>query len=112
MGNGITGSSGGVWVRGAFNLNNWAGQQILVRFRYRTDAFAFNEGFYVDDIYPSVAFQQTQVVADTITGNSYNLSGKNTGTYYYKVRAKDQQNQLSYWSNREKVIVTILKEGT
>lgn len=111
LGNGITGSSGGVWVRGAFNLNNWAGQQILVRFRYRTDAFAFNEGFYVDDIYPSVAFQQTQVVADTITGNSYNLSGKNTGTYYYKVRAKDQQNQLSYWSNREKVIVTILKRG-
>jgi len=111
LGNGITGSSGGVWIRGAFNLNNWAGEQILLRFRYRTDAFATNEGFYLDDIYPTVSFQQTQMVSDTITGNSYDLSGKNTGIYYYKVRAKDQQNQLSYWSNQEKVTVTILIVG-
>lgn len=111
LGNGITGSSGGVWVRGAFNLNSWASEQILLRFRYRTDANQLFEGFYVDDIYPTVAFQQTQIVSDTITGNSYNLTGKNAGTYYYKVRAKDQQNQLSYWSNQEKVTVTLLIVG-
>ncbi len=111
LGNGINGSSGGVWVRGAFGLNNWAGQRILIRFRYKTDAALIYEGFYVDDIYPSVAFQETQVVSDTITGTSYNVTGKDNGTYYYKVRAKDQQNQLSYWSNQEKVTVTLLLVG-
>ena len=111
LGNGITASSGGAWMRAAFDLNNWAGEQILIRFRYRTDAFMTNEGFYVDDIYPSVSFQETQVVSDTITGNAYSISGKTNGTYYYKVRAKDQQNQLSYWSNQENVTVTILIVG-
>ncbi len=110
LGNGITGNSNG-WVKAGFDLNYWAGQQIIIRFRYRTDAFSVLEGFYVDDIYPTVTFQQTQVVSDTITGNSYNLSGKNTGTYYYKVRAKDQQNQLSHWSNQEKVMVSLLIVG-
>lgn len=110
LGNGITGNSLG-WVKGVFSLNNRAGQQIIIRFRYRTDAFSVLEGFYVDDIYPSVAFQQTQVVSDTITGTSYYLTGKNTGTYYYKVRARDGENQLSYWSNQEKVVVNLLMVG-
>lgn len=110
LGNGITGNSGG-WVRGAFSLNSWAGAEILIRFRYRTDASTNNGGFYVDDIYPSVTFQQSQVISDTLTGNSYNINGKTNGTYYYKVRAQDQQNQLSYWSNQENVTVTILTVG-
>jgi immune inhibitor A len=49
LGNGITGSSNG-WVKGEFDLTQFAGQKIQLAFNYITDAGLSMPGFYVDDI--------------------------------------------------------------
>jgi len=106
-GNGITGSSGGVWVKGVFPLTAYVGQEIYLRFRYITDAYTSYEGFYLDDDFPFETYQNQLVLSDAIIDTFYEITGQVEGTYYYKVRAKDQQNQISPWSNVEDVVVLL-----
>jgi hypothetical protein len=96
-GNGITGSSSG-WVQGLFNLSSYVGQNIYIRFSYYTDEALHYEGFYVDDIYPVPKYGLENVISSTLTDTLYNFTDKPAGTYYYKVRVKDTQNQWSIFS--------------
>jgi immune inhibitor A len=50
LGNGITGSTAGAWRNVSFNLAPYAGQTVLLRIFYKTDAFDFFWGLAVDDI--------------------------------------------------------------
>jgi immune inhibitor A len=50
LGNGITGSTAGTWRNASFDLSAYAGQTVLLRIRYWTDAFTFFWGLAVDDI--------------------------------------------------------------
>jgi hypothetical protein len=104
LGNGITGSSGG-WVQGKFSLTAYAGQQIYLRLRYVTDGYTYEEGFYGDDIFPFERYQNQVVLSNAIPDTFYQITGQDTGTYYYKVRAKDAQNQIGPWSKAEDVVV-------
>ncbi len=49
LGNGITGNSGG-WVLANFDLSQFAGKDILLRFRYVTDGAVQGKGMTVDEI--------------------------------------------------------------
>jgi hypothetical protein len=103
-GNGITGSSS-VWVEGIFDLSNWVGENIFLRFHYVTDQYYYLEGFYADDIFPFERYENQVVLSDAITDTFYQIEDQDPGTYYYKVRAKDQQDQIGPWSNVEDVVV-------
>jgi hypothetical protein len=103
-GNGITGSSGG-WVEGIFDLSDWVGENMFLRFRYITDQWYYYEGFYVDDIFPFESYENQVVLSDAITDTFYQIEDQSPGTYYYKVRAKDFQDQIGPWSNVEDVVV-------
>ncbi len=48
-GNGITGNSDG-WIDGTFDLSDYAGKKVFVKFNYLTDGAVSNPGFYIDDI--------------------------------------------------------------
>jgi immune inhibitor A len=50
IGHGITGSSGGSWVDLSANLSAYAGQTVLVGFRYWTDVAATYPGISIDEI--------------------------------------------------------------
>ncbi len=90
------------WTRKAFSLAPYAGQQVLVRFRYTTDYMILGGGVYLDDIHPCEAFALDSLVADTITGQAYNIAGLPVGTYYFKVRAHNTKG-WGAWSNLVKV---------
>jgi hypothetical protein len=47
---GLTGYSGG-WVTMSFDLSAYAGQEIMLNFRYMTDWATYYEGWYVDNVY-------------------------------------------------------------
>jgi hypothetical protein len=47
---GLTGYSGG-WVTMSFDLSEYAGQEVMLKFRYMTDWGTYYEGWYVDDVY-------------------------------------------------------------
>jgi hypothetical protein len=104
LGNGITGSSGG-WVEGIFDLAEYIGEKMYLRLRYVTDAYVDEEGFYADDIFPFERYQSMVSVSDAIVDTFYQISEQEGGTYFYKVRAKDGQNQWGAWSNAEKAVV-------
>lgn len=98
-GNGVTGSSGGIFLRSAFTWGILGGHQVLVRFRCATDVANAGEGLYLDDIAPTV-FETG--IADSDTGSPDTRYGFNPpGTpLWFRVRAVDGENQRGPWSPR------------
>ncbi len=103
-GNGITGASSG-WVQGKFSLLDFVGKQVTIRISYYTDSYTLGEGFYVDDIYPVETFGTVTTVSSTIPDTSYHFSNRTAGTYFYKARAMDAQNQWGLFSKLDEVQV-------
>ena len=81
----FTGSSGG-WTEKTYSLDPYAGRSIYLRFRYTTDAYAVEEGFYVDDIAPVASWATITTLASDIAGTSYPITGRGDSDYYYRVR--------------------------
>ncbi len=104
-GHGITGSSSGAWILSTFDISSFNGQSIFIRLSYRTDGFVVGDGFRVDDFYPVVSFTTTTVISSTIVDTFYNFTNKPLGSYYYKVRVKDAENQWSNFSQNKKTTV-------
>ena len=85
----FTGSSTD-WIHKQYDLSSYAGTSIFIRFRYTTDERTTGEGFYVDDIAPVPNFKSVKTLSNTITGNSYDITGRTNETYYYRVRGHNQ----------------------
>jgi hypothetical protein len=98
-GEGITGESGG-WIKGVFPLDAYSGQEVAVRILYSTDGAWSYEGIYCDDIGPLVTFATSTALSSSIVDTRYDVGGREPGLYYYKVRARDAEGQMSSWSNR------------
>ncbi len=98
QGNGITGASGG-WIQGLFSLASFAGQILYFRISYITDGYVFNEGIYIDDIYPSEVFGIQNTISSSLTDTTYHFTNRTEDTYYYKVRAQDAENQWGPYSD-------------
>lgn len=106
VGHGITGFSGD-WVQAKFDLGAFAGQQIIIRLSYFTDNFSLEEGVYLDDIENIEFFGTETIFAAAVADTFYNVSGKGAGDYWYRLSAKDAQDQASRLSNLVKVHITI-----
>lgn len=48
---GLTGSTGGAWVPMSFDLSAYAGQDVLLAFRYVTDWATAEAGWFIDNVY-------------------------------------------------------------
>jgi hypothetical protein len=101
-GNGITGYSDG-WVMAKFDLSNYVGQDVFIRLSYWTDDYTVEEGIYFDDISPVEVFASEGVISSNITDTLYHFTDKAKGSYFYKVRAQDAQNQWGLYSELEEV---------
>ncbi|HUV31740.1 MAG TPA: M14 family zinc carboxypeptidase [Acidobacteriota bacterium] len=104
-GHGITGSSSG-WVQAVFDLAAFVGQDVYFRFSYVTDGYVSEEGIYIDDVYPAVEFAVGNVISSTLSDTPYHFSDKPVGTYYYRLRAQDAEDQWSLPSPLAGTIVT------
>jgi hypothetical protein len=98
-GNGVTNSSGGVFLRCAFAWGNLGGHQILVRFRCATDVANPGEGLYLDDITPT-AFEGGVVETNTGSSNTRYGFAPPPAAVWFQVRAVDGEGQRSGWSPR------------
>ncbi|NDI34298.1 immune inhibitor A domain-containing protein [Chengkuizengella sediminis] len=83
-GYGITGHSDG-WVDGIFDLSEFAGKSIDLRFNYWTDVAYIDPGFYVDDISLEVD-GEVVLFDDAEADSSFELDGfdLNDGTIEFK----------------------------
>lgn len=98
LGNGITGNSGG-WVEAKFPVTLYAGQDIMLRFRYKTDTSVDSGGWRIDDVYPVEYYGNVTMLTNSVTDTTLLVDNLENGDYYYKVRAKDAQNQYSSFSS-------------
>jgi hypothetical protein len=102
LGYGITGNSGG-WVEALFDLSDYYGKLIYIRFSYKTDEYVTDEGFYVDDISPLDTYEIENIISSSLTDTSYSFINHDSGDFYYKVRARDGESQWSLYSAIKKV---------
>jgi immune inhibitor A len=85
---GFTGNSGG-WVSKSTDLSEYAGQTILLSFRYMTDWGTTNAGFYLDDI--AVTADGTTIFSDDVetadtawmTNGWSRVTGTDLKNHYY-----------------------------
>ncbi len=106
-GHGITGWTEGYWVEGLFDLSDFIGEDIYVRFSYKDHdtIYSWWGGIYVDDIYPVMQFETSSVIGSGLTDTSLTVPGRSEDIYYYKVRGKDADDQWSGYSDYAKVVV-------
>ncbi|KPJ64176.1 hypothetical protein AMJ44_13240, partial [candidate division WOR-1 bacterium DG_54_3] len=94
------------WQKKSYDLSQYAGESIYIRFRYQTDFIYYFEGFYADDIrVDTVSFS---TLSGSIAETQYQINGKPLGDYYYRVRAKSNQGEWSSWSDTE--IVSVIED--
>ncbi len=105
LGNGITGVSNG-WIRAEFDISAYAGENIILRFIYVTDDYTLNEGWFIDDIHPWVSYGGTALLAQSHPDTFLNVDpGCNPETIYYRARAIDGEEEVSFWSAPEDAVV-------
>lgn len=98
-GNGITGTSGGVFLRAGFNLASFAGTQTLVRFRCVTDATIPGEGLYLDGLSPVVHAAGVSVTDTGSPDTTFALQASD-GPAHFQVRAVDAEGHRSLYTSR------------
>jgi len=94
----FTGYSSG-WEYKTYSLDAYAGRSIYLRFRYTTDTYTTEEGFYVDDIYPVASWANITTLSDSITETWYPITGRDEGDYYYRVRGSNPQRGFGEYSD-------------
>jgi hypothetical protein len=94
-GNGITGTSGGVFVNATFPLTAYNGQDVLFRLSYETDEATLGSGVFFDDVGRIQAYDSVVTLAAATPATTFAVSGKSFGTYQYRVQATDAQGQKS-----------------
>ncbi len=102
----FTGSSGG-WVYNEYSLENWVNKSVFIRFRYTTDSYTQNEGFYIDDIYPIPDFGTVSTLSDSITSTFFNIFNKTEGLYYYRVKGHNIKYGWGDFSTIENINVSL-----
>ncbi len=105
-GHGITGSSNGDWVEARFDLSDYVGEDIYIRFTYQVhDSYYAWWGFYIDDISPIPEYAFAGTLNSAVTDTFFNVSGKPEDKYYYKVRAQDGDGQWGFYSDIRQVVI-------
>jgi len=103
-GNGITGAVIG-WVQGLFDLSDYDGEVVWIRFSYETDESLALDGIWLDDIEPILVFDSGVLISDSISNTYFEFTGKPDGTYYYMAWAQDAEDQ---YSDRSTMVYTIV----
>ncbi|MEO0074153.1 MAG: M14 family zinc carboxypeptidase [candidate division WOR-3 bacterium] len=100
----FTGNSNG-WVYRSYSLAPWVGRSVFIRFRYMTDDNTLGSGVFIDDVWPVPSFESRTVISDNIQDTLSQVTGREPGRYWYRVRG---YNSLG-WGDKgplEDIVVT------
>ncbi len=107
-GNGITGSSNGEWIEATFPLDEYSGQEILIKISYVTDQMTLEEGIYFDDIYPTVGFEEYNMLVENhpdtfLVVNHDELT--EAKEYFFAVNSYDEEGDVSGLSQLIQIVL-------
>jgi len=94
---GLTGDSGG-WVRATYDLSAWAGDEVLVRFRYVTDRTVEFPGWWIDDV----------AVGGTVVADGSTVEGWRSPTQVRPEPVAGWSAQLVAYSSTDEAVSTRL----
>ena len=87
------------WIFKEYDLAEYAGQSIFIRFRYYTDEATHEDGFWVDDIYPTSTFESETIIADDISSSPFVLSkNSDDSTSFFRVKGYNDAYQWGDYS--------------
>lgn len=102
----FTGTSGS-WLYKEYDLGSYGDESVFIRFRYTTDSYTLQEGFYVDDIAPVATVQTVTTLSNSITNQYYDVTGKENGTYFYRVKGHNDARGWGDFSTLERIVVAL-----
>ncbi len=102
----FTDSSNG-WIYQEYDLDDFVGDSVFVRFRYTTDYNTLGDGFYVDDISPVADFNYVNSLSGSIDDNYFEINSRSEGTYYYRVRGHNSEHEWGDFSTLKRINVAV-----
>ncbi len=102
----FTGSSNG-WIYQEYDLDDFVGDSVFVRFRHTTDYNILGDGFYVDDISPVADFSSVNSPSSSIDDNYFEINSRSKGTYYYRVRGHNSEHGWGDFSTLKRINVAV-----
>ena len=102
----FTGSSNG-WIYQEYDLDDFVGDSVFVRFRHTTDYNILGDGFYVDDISPVADFSSVNSLSSSIDDNYFEINGRSKGTYYYRARGHNSEHGWGDFSTLKRINVAV-----
>ena len=86
------------WEKKEYSLSEFVGQSLFIRFRYSTDIGALENGFFIDDIYPVVTYDEIAPLQSTFH-NMIDISIPSTkDILFYQVRGYNEKYGWGDWS--------------
>jgi carboxypeptidase T len=101
-GNGVSGTSGGIFRRATFALAPFAGLEPLLRFRCVTDLTGHGDGLYLDDISHSATESGVTITDTQSAADSYTYAPIPAATAWFQIRAVDPEGQAGSWGPRSR----------
>jgi len=94
------------WLSKEYSLSKYIDESVYVRFRHSIDSFGvFHKGFFVDDIYPVIDFDNVDILSDQIVSNNYQINDRSDGEYFYRVKGYNNEYAWGDFSTIEKIQV-------
>ncbi|MBS3801517.1 MAG: immune inhibitor A [Candidatus Thermoplasmatota archaeon] len=84
------------WEYNEYDLSEYEGQSVFIRFRYFTDENTNEDGFWVDDIYPVSTFTLVSTVYENIVSSPFYLSIPENTTSYFRLKG---YNEVYRWGD-------------
>lgn len=75
------------WEYHEYDLSEYEGTSVFIRFRYFTDENTKEDGFWVDDIYPVCNFESVTILQEDITSSPFLIdSVPENSTSYFRIK--------------------------
>jgi hypothetical protein len=94
------------WLYQTYDLSEYEGTSVYIRFRFTTDSEVLGAGFYIDDIQPIPFFDDISTLSDTIPTTSWNITST-LGEHWYRIRGF---NADSGWGDYSFLLPLILQD--
>lgn len=95
------------WEYHEYNLSEYYGESIFIRFRYVTDINNPSDGFFVDDIYPISKFYNIKTITESITESSIKITLENDGKYYYQIKGYQSDHGWGDYNTLKSITVNL-----
>jgi hypothetical protein len=95
------------WIYQEYDLDDFVGDSVFVRFRHTTDYNILGDGFYVDDISPVANFNSVNSLSSSIDNNYFEINGRSKGTYYYRARGHNSEHGWGDFSTLKRINVAV-----